>query len=341
MLVRCPKCQKKLKVRDEGIRDGGMKFRCPECSAVFLVRKPEPGISASSSGPEPPPPGVSAGGPVDSASDLSGFDTPASGDGGSGDEEHGSKPRLENPLSGWGGRESKANLTRSGVGDNAAAPGLNSYMPEEDPTPDKKVSEWEIDSLSPDGSGEVQAEAGFDMKGFAPETVVGDEDSEPAGEWEIDESMLSSGTLDELASTVSETDEASGDADDETPSPSEWAIDPVSVSVPEDVRNVGTEGVEQRRDTVNGSENEGGDASEQEMERARRLARTIMSDIALYNSRVVEDAIRSDTFFDVMGDEIREGMKLYNSRISPEVRATSDFYREAVEEYYQKRRRDL
>jgi len=77
------------------------------------------------------------------------------------------------------------------------------------------------------------------------------------------------------------------------------------------------------------------------MERARRLARTIMSDIALYNTRVVENSIREDTFFQVMGEEIREGMKLYNSRVSQEIRAKTDYFREAVKDYYDRKRSEL
>jgi len=77
------------------------------------------------------------------------------------------------------------------------------------------------------------------------------------------------------------------------------------------------------------------------VEKARRLAKTVMSDIALYNANIVEDAIRNDTFFDILGEEIREGAQLYNSRVSPEVKATGDYYREAIEEFLRKKREEL
>jgi len=77
------------------------------------------------------------------------------------------------------------------------------------------------------------------------------------------------------------------------------------------------------------------------VEKARRFAKTVMSDIALYNANIVEDAIRNDTFFDILGEEIREGAKLYNSRVSPEVKATGDYYREAIEEFLRKKREEL
>jgi len=77
------------------------------------------------------------------------------------------------------------------------------------------------------------------------------------------------------------------------------------------------------------------------VEKARRFAKTVMSDIALYNANIVEDAIRNDTFFDILGEEIREGAKLYNSRVSSEVKATGDYYREAIEEFLRKKREEL
>jgi len=79
----------------------------------------------------------------------------------------------------------------------------------------------------------------------------------------------------------------------------------------------------------------------EEIEKARRLARTILSDISLYNANVVDDAIRNDTFFDILGDEIREGVKLYNSRIPAEVRKTGDYFREAAQEFLAQKRKQL
>jgi predicted Zn finger-like uncharacterized protein len=77
------------------------------------------------------------------------------------------------------------------------------------------------------------------------------------------------------------------------------------------------------------------------MEKARRLARTIMSDIWLYNSKKVENSIRNDTFFNEFGDDIKEGLKLYNSRVSEAVRAARDIYRESVEDFLRQKRLDL
>jgi predicted Zn finger-like uncharacterized protein len=73
--------------------------------------------------------------------------------------------------------------------------------------------------------------------------------------------------------------------------------------------------------------------------RARRLARTILSDIALYNPKMVEEGIRSGSLREALKAEIQEGKDLYALRIPEEVRRLGDFYEEAIAEFIEKRRR--
>ncbi|MDP3260957.1 MAG: response regulator, partial [Thermodesulfovibrionales bacterium] len=40
MVVGCPKCKIKLKIADEKLTPEGVRFKCPKCSAVLLVKKP-------------------------------------------------------------------------------------------------------------------------------------------------------------------------------------------------------------------------------------------------------------------------------------------------------------
>jgi predicted Zn finger-like uncharacterized protein len=70
--------------------------------------------------------------------------------------------------------------------------------------------------------------------------------------------------------------------------------------------------------------------TDEKVERAKRLARTIVSDIYLYNTAKAEEAIRNNTFSSVFASEIREGLKLYEHRISQEVRDRGDFFREVL-----------
>ena len=52
---------------------------------------------------------------------------------------------------------------------------------------------------------------------------------------------------------------------------------------------------------------------------ASRLARTIISDIALYNEEKVERGIKNDNIFDVLKEELEEGRQHFFSRVPPEL----------------------
>ena len=67
-----------------------------------------------------------------------------------------------------------------------------------------------------------------------------------------------------------------------------------------------------------------------ETEAARRLARAIASDLALYNESKVKQGIEGDSFFDLMAKEIEEGREHYNSKVDPTLRASSNFYDRAI-----------
>ncbi len=63
---------------------------------------------------------------------------------------------------------------------------------------------------------------------------------------------------------------------------------------------------------------------------ARRLARTILSDILLYNQAKVKEGIEKDSLFDVLKDELDEGRKYYESMVDEGVRRNTNFFNEAV-----------
>ena len=65
-------------------------------------------------------------------------------------------------------------------------------------------------------------------------------------------------------------------------------------------------------------------------DRARRLARTIVSDIALYNKDEIKRGIENDTLFDDLAEEIERGRKLYNSRVVPDLSEGENFYDLAI-----------
>jgi len=65
-------------------------------------------------------------------------------------------------------------------------------------------------------------------------------------------------------------------------------------------------------------------------EEAKRLARAIASDIALYNQDKLKEGIENDSIFEVLKDEIQEGRDLYLSRITPDLDQKTNFYDRAI-----------
>ncbi len=54
-------------------------------------------------------------------------------------------------------------------------------------------------------------------------------------------------------------------------------------------------------------------------EQATRLARAIISDVAIYNQEKVEKGIKNDNIFDILSEELEEGRQHYYSRVAPEL----------------------
>lgn len=65
-------------------------------------------------------------------------------------------------------------------------------------------------------------------------------------------------------------------------------------------------------------------------DRAIRLARTIASDISLYNEQKILKGIAADNLFDELKDELDEGRELYRGRVTPEIYQSTNFFDRAV-----------
>ena len=77
------------------------------------------------------------------------------------------------------------------------------------------------------------------------------------------------------------------------------------------------------------------------IEKAKRLARTIVSDIYLYSRAKVEEAIRNGTFHSTFASDMKEGIKLYDHRVPAEIRRQGDFFNEAVNNFIERKKREL
>jgi hypothetical protein len=60
-------------------------------------------------------------------------------------------------------------------------------------------------------------------------------------------------------------------------------------------------------------------------DQAKRLARAIISDVALYNTEKVESGIKNDNIFDVLQEELEEGRQHFFSRVGPELKPEAIF----------------
>ena len=66
------------------------------------------------------------------------------------------------------------------------------------------------------------------------------------------------------------------------------------------------------------------------VDEAMRLARTIASDILVYNRDKIADGLAHDDIFDRMATEFEEGQRHFDSRVSASVRAKGNFLERAV-----------
>lgn len=63
---------------------------------------------------------------------------------------------------------------------------------------------------------------------------------------------------------------------------------------------------------------------------AQRLARTIASDLLLYNKEKIIEGLKRDNLFELLEMELREGRDLYESRVSPEIQREYRFLERAL-----------
>jgi len=63
---------------------------------------------------------------------------------------------------------------------------------------------------------------------------------------------------------------------------------------------------------------------------AFRLARAIVSDIALYNQDKVQEGIKNDNIFELLSEELKEGRDHFFTRVSPDLTDRDHLFNRAV-----------
>ena len=126
------------------------------------------------------------------------------------------------------------------------------------------------------------------------------------------------------------------------PEKSKTETQPAAPKVPEQVSAEKAAAAQRREVPVAPAPRPAADAkTDESIEKARRLSRTIINDIYLYNSAKVDEAVRRGDFYAVFGPEVKEGFKLYESRIPLETRKKADFYREAIDNFLVAKKKSL
>ncbi len=75
------------------------------------------------------------------------------------------------------------------------------------------------------------------------------------------------------------------------------------------------------------------EADPEAVEKARRFARIIVSDVALYNQEAVIEGLRNRTFYELLKADVSEGRELYEGRVPGVIRAKKDYYQEAFDNF--------
>jgi predicted Zn finger-like uncharacterized protein len=82
-------------------------------------------------------------------------------------------------------------------------------------------------------------------------------------------------------------------------------------------------------------------ANTEGIEKAKRLARIIVSDIALYNQELLEQGIRQGTVEEVLQNDLEEGRRLFNKRVPEDIRKQGDFLIGSLNELIEKKKKEL
>lgn len=305
MIVNCPKCKAKLRVDDEKVKPEGLKVRCPKCQVVLLVRRP--------SQPAPTPEERPLPREFDRRKILVAHDGEVI------------RKTIETILK----EEGYEVLT--------ASDGVEAIVKIEREKPFLAI----LDVALPRIYGfEVckQIKSRPETKGIRVILLASIYDAtrykrEPASLYGADDYIEKHHIEDRLLDKIGRLVEKP------VPSPAQRLEEKPVEEKPMPSESVVTKEVFKEEEISQKAIPSGRDMDA--IEKAKRFARIIISDIALYNQHLVEEGLRYNNFYSLLESEIREGRELYKNRVSPEIRSLGDYYEQAIDEFIEKKRRTL
>jgi len=323
VLVGCPKCKTRLRIADEKIAPDGTKFKCPKCSTLLLIKPP---VGQASAAPKPAAPPLSAQPPQ-------------------GEFKHTVEAQAKeiNPRKVLIAHEDSrvveqimSLLLKDGYLIIPASNGIEAQTQAMKELPFLAI----VDAALPRVTGYELlkrfkgAPLARDIKGVIL-TSVADPARSPQGPAYdygaiayLDVSNIDSGLMDVLALAM-------GLKSGHQP-PSQAAMQqPQPQAAPQPAP--------QPRPQPAAAPSAAAPAGpvDKDVEKAKRLSRTVLSDIDLYSPEKVLEAVKAENFQTVFAEELREGLKHYQNRISQDVRSKGNFFQLAIDEFIAKKKKIL
>ncbi len=308
MVVECPKCKSRLKVADEKIAPGGSKFKCPKCGGVLTVRRPE--------APAEKPAKKLAEGKIIAA--------------------HGDPEVLE---------RLKSALQSTGEEVLTSADGVDMIIKTLRELPHLAVVDVALPKIygfevckrlraRPETKEMkmILISSVYDKKRYKREPI-----SLYGADAYVDEHAIE----DELLKKIESLMETGGV---QAPAPSQAARPlpmPEPGPLPSAAPRPAPGPVTAQPTFPPTSAPPSAPVGDVTVERARRFVRAMLSDLYLYSAPKVESSIKSNTFREAFSQELKEGLKIYESRITPEVRSKADFFNEGIEDFIKTRKKSL
>ena len=343
MVVGCPKCKVKLKIADEKIKPEGLKIKCPKCSTVLMVRKPAAQPSPQAAPQAAPKPAAAQPSPQAAPTSLRAPEAPQPVEAQA--KELNSKKVLVAHENAVVVEEVMSQLMKEGYLVIPVPNGVDTLVQAMKELPFIVMLDAALPKI--DGFEIIKRlKEKEDTKGIKTLIISSKSDEarqrkNPASMYGVNAYIDDEDLPVKLMSTMAAV--ISGQAlPEEEASPKPLAAPPMppepaaAQPSPQAAPKAAPEPPKPKAAPAFK-----GIGSAQPTEKARRLARTVLSDIDLYDPEKVLESIRNGQFEAVFAEELREGLKHYQMRIPKEVRAQGNFFQESLDAFIAKKKEKL
>jgi predicted Zn finger-like uncharacterized protein len=309
LVVICPRCKTRLKIADEKIAPQGTRFKCPKCQVVLLVKRPAGALAA-------PPSRAARRLPLNKNKVII---------------AHGKQQTAERIKDVIEGAGLQTIMLRDGIEAMVKTMTELPFLVIADVGLPKIYGFELVKRIKerPETSGIkiILVSSVYDKDRYRrePSSLYGADDY--LDEHQIEELLVSKVARLSGVPATEETTPTPGNTRTPADAAGQRAPEPQPMeksTVREEPSPAGMR--EQRPAAAPGDRNT-------PVEKARRLARTIIADINLYSPEKTENSIRQNNFSATFANELKEGKKLYDARIAPEIRAEADYFQEAIDNF--------